>query len=42
MSEDKLEPAPGQTVFPDGTYRDLSVDEVGGIRLVEPATSAGV
>jgi hypothetical protein len=39
MSEGKLEPAPCQTVVPGGT--NLSVDELGGIQLVEAATSGG-
>jgi uncharacterized protein (DUF427 family) len=33
---EKLEPAPGQTVSAHGPDRNLSVDEVGGIQLVEP------
>jgi uncharacterized protein (DUF427 family) len=37
---EKLEPAPGQTVLPHGPDRNLSVDEIGGIELVEPAASA--
>jgi uncharacterized protein (DUF427 family) len=32
---EKLEPAPGQTVAAHGPDRNLSVDEVGGIQLVE-------
>ncbi|HEX8854088.1 MAG TPA: DUF427 domain-containing protein [Thermoleophilaceae bacterium] len=36
---EKLEPAAGQTVLPHGPDRNLSVDEVGGIHVVEPATS---
>jgi uncharacterized protein (DUF427 family) len=32
---EKLELAPGQTVLPHGPDRNLSVDEVGGIQLVE-------
>jgi uncharacterized protein (DUF427 family) len=38
---EKLEPVPGQTVLPHGPDRNLSVDEIGGIQLVEHATSAG-
>ncbi len=38
---EKLEPLPGQTVVPHGPDRNLSVDEVGGVELVEPATSEG-
>jgi hypothetical protein len=41
MSEEKLEPPPGQAVLPRGPGRNLSVDEGGGIALVEFATSAG-
>jgi uncharacterized protein (DUF427 family) len=37
---EKLEPAPGQTVLPHGPDRNLSVDEVGGIQLVESAAAA--
>jgi uncharacterized protein (DUF427 family) len=37
---EKLEPVPGQTVLPHGPDRNLSVDEIGGIELVEPATAA--
>ena len=37
---EKLEPAPGQTVLPHGPDRNLSVDEIGGIQLVEDATPA--
>lgn len=36
---EKLEALPGQTVLPHGPDRNLSVDEVGGIKLVEPETS---
>jgi hypothetical protein len=39
MSEGKPEPAGGETVVPGGT--NLSLDELGGIQLVEPATSRG-
>jgi uncharacterized protein (DUF427 family) len=38
---DKLEPAPGQTVLPHGPDRNLSVDEIGGIQLVDTETPAG-
>jgi hypothetical protein len=38
----KLEPVPGQTVIAPGPDRNLSVDEVGGIRLPEDAPAAGV
>jgi uncharacterized protein (DUF427 family) len=38
---ERLDPAPGQTVLPHGPDRNLSVDEIGGVQLVEPATSAG-
>jgi uncharacterized protein (DUF427 family) len=34
---EKLEPAPGQNVIPHGPDRNLSVDELGGIQLVEDA-----
>ena len=37
---EKLEPAPGQDVVAHGPDRNLSVDEVGGVRLVERATAA--
>jgi uncharacterized protein (DUF427 family) len=37
---EKLEALPGQTVLPHGRDRNLSVDEIGGIQLVEPVTSA--
>jgi uncharacterized protein (DUF427 family) len=37
---EKLEPVPGQNVVAHGPDRNLSVDEVGGIQLVEHATSA--
>ena len=32
---EKLEPVPGQNVLPHGPDRNLSVDEIGGIQLVE-------
>jgi uncharacterized protein (DUF427 family) len=37
---EKFEPAPGQNVVAHGPDRNLSVDEVGGIQLVENAASA--
>jgi uncharacterized protein (DUF427 family) len=37
---ERLEPVPGQTVLPHGPDRNLSVDEIGGIQLVEDATPA--
>lgn len=36
---EKLEPVPGQDVVAHGPDRNLSVDEIGGIQLVEHATS---
>ena len=37
---DKLGPVPGQTVISHGADRNLSVDEIGAIQLVEdPATA---
>jgi hypothetical protein len=41
MSEEKHEPARGQTVLLYGPDRNLRFDEAGGTQLVEPATSAG-
>jgi hypothetical protein len=38
----KLEPVPGQTVIAHGPDRNLSVDEVGGIRLPENESPARV
>ena len=38
---ERLQSAPGQTVVPHGLDRNPSVDEIGGVRLVEAATSAG-
>ena len=38
---EKLQPVPGQNVVAHGPDRNLSVDEVGAIQLVENATSAG-
>ena len=32
---EKLEPVPGQTVIAHGPDRNLSVDEIGGIQLIE-------
>lgn len=37
---EKLEPAPGQNVLPHGPDRNLSVDEIGGIQLVEDGVTA--
>jgi uncharacterized protein (DUF427 family) len=37
---EKLEAAPGQNVLPHGPDRNLSVDEIGGIELVEEAVPA--
>jgi uncharacterized protein (DUF427 family) len=37
---EKLEAAPGQSVLPHGPDRNLSVDEVGGIQLVEDEKAA--
>src|SRR5262249_33019847 len=37
---EKLEPAPGQNVLPHGPDRNLSVDEIGGIQLVEDGVGA--
>jgi len=36
----KLEPVPGRTVLPHGPDRNLSVDEIGGIQLVEDISPA--
>jgi uncharacterized protein (DUF427 family) len=41
IDDEKLEPVPGQTVLPHGPDRNLSVDEIGGIQLVEDASSRG-
>jgi uncharacterized protein (DUF427 family) len=38
---ERLELAPGQTVVAHGPDRNLSVDELGGIALVEPASATG-
>ena len=38
----KLEPAPGQSVIAHGPDRNLSVDEVGGIRLPDHESPVGV
>jgi PAS domain S-box-containing protein len=38
---EKLEPVSGQNVVPHGPDRNLSVDEVGGIQLVEDAAGTG-
>jgi uncharacterized protein (DUF427 family) len=40
IDEEELVPAPGQTVLPHGPDRNLSVDEIGGIQLVEDAATA--
>ena len=37
---EKLQPVPSQTVLPHGPDRNLSVDEIGGIEPVDPATAA--
>jgi hypothetical protein len=37
---DKLEPVPGQTAISHGPDRNLSVDEIGGIQLLEQPVSA--
>jgi hypothetical protein len=37
---EKLDPVPGQTVIAHGPDRNLSVDEIGGIELVEEALTA--
>ncbi|MDX6555682.1 MAG: hypothetical protein QOD86_1877 [Miltoncostaeaceae bacterium] len=37
---ERLEEAPGQSLIAHGPDRNLSVDEVGGIQLVEPAAPA--
>jgi hypothetical protein len=36
---EKLEPVPGQTVVGHGPDRNLSVDEIGGIQLVDDPVS---
>jgi uncharacterized protein (DUF427 family) len=41
IDSEKLESVPGQTVAAHGADRNLSVDEVGGIHLIEEQTSAG-
>src|SRR5262249_47577583 len=38
---EKLEPAPGQNVLPHGPDRNLSVDEIGGIQLVDDGVTPG-
>jgi uncharacterized protein (DUF427 family) len=40
LDGETLEPVPGQDVIAHGPDRNLSVDEIGGIRLAEPATPA--
>lgn len=45
IDDQKLEPVPGQTVLAHGPDRNLGVDEVGGIDLVEnesPARARGM
>jgi hypothetical protein len=37
---EKLEEAPGQNVIAHGPDRNLSVDEIGGIQLVEETDAA--
>jgi hypothetical protein len=41
IAGERLEPVPGQTVLPHGPDRNLSVDEIGGIQLVEDASPGG-
>jgi hypothetical protein len=40
IDAERLEPAPGQNVISHGPDRNLSVDEIGGIQLVEDAAAA--
>ena len=40
LDGEKLEPAPGQSVISHGPDRNLSVDEIGGIQLLEEAAAA--
>jgi hypothetical protein len=40
MDGEKLEDVPGQTVISHGPDRNLSVDEIGGIQLIEEAVPA--
>jgi hypothetical protein len=40
IDAEKLEPVAGHAVLPHGPDRNLSVDEIGGIELVERATAA--
>jgi uncharacterized protein (DUF427 family) len=40
IDDEKLEPVAGQTVISHGPDRNLSVDEIGGIQLVEDPVSA--
>ena len=40
IAGEKLEPAPGQSVISHGPERNLSVDEIAGIQLVEDAAGA--
>jgi hypothetical protein len=37
----RLQPATRQTVVPHGLDRNLSVDDIGGVQRVGPATSTG-
>ncbi len=39
---EKLEPVPGQTVIAHGPDRNMSVDEIGGVRLAESEPAARV
>jgi len=41
LDGERLELAPGQTVLPHGPDRNLSVDELGGVQPLEPATPVG-
>jgi uncharacterized protein (DUF427 family) len=40
LDGERLEPAPGQNVLPHGPDRNLSVDEIGGIQLIEDTVPA--
>jgi hypothetical protein len=37
IDDEKLQPLPGQNVLPHGPDRNLSVDKIGGVQLVEPS-----
>jgi hypothetical protein len=37
---EKLEPGPGQNLISHGSDRNLRVNEIGGIQLIENATAA--